>query len=254
MKILVIGASGSLGRHVSFLAVKKGYTVLAAGRRKPPDLPSEVKWVPLYLESQSNFHDAFNGIDAVIHCATNPRNAKKVDFEGMRRLTEACRAFHIKHFVYVSIVGVDEIPLPYYRYKYEAERILSQSGLPFSLLRATQFHDFIAHLLRAAARFPFVMPIPAGFQVQSVAPVEVAQRLLQAVQDGPCGRLPDFGGPQILTLRQAAEIWKQVTGIQKPIVSLPLPGAAASAFRSGKNLLSAGEYGKIKWAEWLKDL
>ena len=71
------------------------------------------------------------------------------------------------------------------------------------------------------------MPLPAGYHVQSVDVGDVAARLLRAIADGPRGLLPDFGGPERLTVREAARIWKEARGVRKPIV--PFPGFGATA-------------------------
>ena len=86
----------------------------------------------------------------------------------------------MKHLLYVSIVGIDRIPFAYYQLKREAEQVIASCGVPFSILRATQFHSFNAWLFRESARYPFVMPIPSGFHVQ----VRVRPRDCRAVV--PC--------------------------------------------------------------------
>ncbi len=150
--------------------------------------------------------------------------------------------------MYVSIVGIEEIPLLYYHFKLQAERIVAQGEVPFSILRATQFHTFIDGLLSAAARFPLVMPL----QVQSVAPSEVAARLVRALGEGPAGRLLEFGGPEVMTLGQAAEQWRQIRGRAKRMIHLPIPGRVAAGFRAGKNVVRSGEHGTLRWLEWLR--
>jgi uncharacterized protein YbjT (DUF2867 family) len=98
---------------------------------------------------------------------------------------------------------------------------------------------------------PLVMPLPGGFQVQSVDVAEVAHRLLRCVDAGPGGRLPDFGGPEAMTLWDAAREWRAVRGVKKPLLSIPLPGRAAAALRVGANTVPAGEHGTLGWRDWL---
>ena len=166
---------------------------------------------------------------------------------------DAARAAGVKHLLYVSIVGVDRIPFAYYQCKLEAEQVIASCGVPFSILRATQFHSFVAFLFSEAARFPFVMPIPSGFFVQSVDVQEVAVRVSRAIDDGPKGRLPDFGGPEVLTIEEAAAQWLQhrPAGWLKPSVPLHWPGATAAAFRAAYNTCPDGERGAVTWREWL---
>jgi uncharacterized protein YbjT (DUF2867 family) len=178
-----------------------------------------------------------------------------VDVEGTRRLAEAARAAGTAHLVYVSIVGIDQVPFAYYRSKLAAERIVAASGVPHSILRATQFHSLVDTMLAGFARVPLVLPLPAGFRFQSCATVEAAERLVRAAEAGPGGRLPDFGGPQVLTLAEMAAAWKAARGVRKPAVGLPLLGGLASALRAGKNTLrdGDGERGTVRWDDWLRD-
>jgi uncharacterized protein YbjT (DUF2867 family) len=187
----------------------------------------------------------------IIHAASDPRRSEEVDVRGTRRLIDAARTAGVGHVVYISIVGVDVIPYPYYRRKLAAEGIIQRSGLPWSTLRATQFHSLVDAFIRASARMPLVMPLPTNFRFQSVETSEVPERLVNIAANAPQGRLPDFGGPEVLTLREAAETWREIMRVSKPIVALPLPGRLAAAFRAGKNTAPAGERGSLRWRDWL---
>lgn len=257
MRILITRGTGTLGRDLSTAAVEAGYLVRIGSRRsRPKAAPHEQGWAQIELATGSGLAAAVEGVEAVIHAASDPRRATTVDVEGTRHLTEACRVAGVKHLVYVSIVGIDEIPLAYYRCKLQAERIAAQSEVPYSIMRATmratQFHTFVDGLLSAAARFPLVMLLPTDFQVQSVAPSEVAARLVRALGEGPAGRLPDFGGPEVMTLGQAAEQWRQTRGRAKRMIHLPIPGRVAAGFRAGKNVVRSGDHGTLRWLEWLQ--
>lgn len=254
MKILLTGGTGGLGRLVVRAAEAAGHTVRIASRRaQPGNLPTGREWARMDLESGAGVNEALAGVDAVVHAASDPRRHAVVDVEGTRRLADAARAVGTPHLVYVSIVGVDEIPFGYYRAKLAAERIVAESGVPHSILRITQFHSFVDTLLAGCARIPVVLPLPTTFRFQSVDTAEAAEQLLHAAQAGPGGRLPDFGGPQVLTWGEMAGPWKAARGIRKPTVHIPLPGALASAFRAGKNTVRVGgERGTIGWEDWLR--
>ena len=152
--------------------------------------------------------EAVADIDVIVHAASNSRNAGAVDVEGTQRLIDVARTAGVEHLLYVSIVGVDRIPYAYYQRKLAVERMIAESGVPFSILRATQFHSFVDFLLGEAVKYPFnIMPIPSGFFVQSVAVEEVAARVCRAVDDGPNGRLGDFGGPEVLPVEEVTTAW-----------------------------------------------
>ena len=252
MRILLTGGTGVLGRHVVEAAETAGHTVRVASRGGPPaEIPAGREWAVVELASGRGVAEAVAGVDAVVHAASDPGNAGQVDVAGTRALLRAAKDGAVRHVVHVSIVGVDRIPVRYYRHKLDAERVVAEGGVPFSILRATQFHPFLEQQIRTAARLPLVLPLPAGFRVQPVDPAEVARRLVGCVDDGPGGRLPDFGGPEAMTLAEAARQWKEARGIRKRVVSIPIPGRVAAAFRSGAATVASGEHGAVRWRDWL---
>jgi uncharacterized protein YbjT (DUF2867 family) len=210
-----------------------------------------LEWAQADLGSGDGLREAVAGIDAILHAASDPRNADVVDVGGTRRLLEAARTAGVAHLIYISIVGIDDIPLGYYQRKVIVEGIIRSSAVPHSIVRATQFHSLVSSFVSAAARVPLVMPLPADFKFQSVARSEVARRLARCLTDGPRGQVADFGGPEVLSLGEMARIWMEVTGTPKKVLHLPIPGAVAAAFRAGKNTAPAGDRGAIRWREWL---
>jgi uncharacterized protein YbjT (DUF2867 family) len=256
VNILVTGGTGTLGRVVVRAAHAAGHRAVTMSRRPAPDASAAPRWATADIVSGEGLAAAVADMDAVIHAASDPRGDPAADQEGTRRLAEAAKAGRVRHLVFVSIVGIDKIPLPYYERKLAAERVLAASGQPYSILRATQFHPFIDFLFgKSAAYMPLVMPLPAGYQVQSVGLEDVAARLLRAIDDGPNGLLPDFGGPERMTARDAARIWQDARAVHKPIVSFPSFNAASRGFRAGYNTLPADtpaeNRGRLGWREWL---
>jgi hypothetical protein len=125
------------------------------------------------------------------------------------------------------------------------------SGLPYSILRVTQFHHAVERQLQALSSVPLVLPLPRAFVVQSVDAREVAARLVGCLDERPRGRLADFGGPHVLPLADAAVVWMRMNRVRKRIVHVPVPGRAASAFRAQMNTAPFGARGKVSWREWL---
>ena len=252
MKILVTGVSGPLGRRLVHHAAAGPHSLCGLSRRPPGPFPDSVDdWRRADLSTGEGLAPALDGVEAVIHAASDSQRPALVDVHGTTLLTAAAREAGVRHFVYVSIVGVDRIPYAYYRHKYAAEQVTQSSGLPFTILRATQFHSFIDLLLRTVGRVPLLLPLPSRFQVQSVEIGEVAGRLLRAVDDGPVGRVVNFGGPEVLPVRDAARTWSQVTGRRTLIVPLPVLNKTGRAFRAGANTAPDGERGRITWRDWL---
>src|SRR5919204_815960 len=214
MNVLVTGGTGTLGRLMVGALTRARHGVRVMSRR--PRLASAAagtEWAQADIASGDGVRAAFEGVDVVVHAATDPRHAEAVDVAGTRHAVEAAGAARIGHFMYVSIVGIDDIPFPYYKAKVAAEAIVTGSGVPHTIARATQFHALIDMLLSLLARVPVVMPTPAGVVFQSVAESEVAEYLVACLANGPRGRAADFGGPEILALGDMARTWTEVRGI-----------------------------------------
>ena len=253
MRVLVTGGSGRLGRVLVPLLSGAGHSVRVVSRVPKTGPELHVSYVVGDLTTGAGLHEAAADIDCIVHLASNSRNAQEVDVEGTRRLLEAARSAAVSHLLDVSIVGVDRIPFAYYQCKLEAERLIEESGVPCSILRATQFHSFVALLLNEAARYPMIMPIPSGFFVQSVAIEEVAARLCRAVEEGPKGRLRDFGGPEVLPVEDVAAAWieRKRPYVGSWAIPIHLPGKIAEAFRAAYNTCPEGERGTETWRDWL---
>lgn len=216
--ILVTGGTGTLGRAV--VARLAGHQTRVLSRR-PGDVVGD-------LRTGAGLDAALAGVSAVIHCATSLR---RHDVEHARRLVEAARRAGSPHIVYVSIVGIERIPVPYYRTKLAVERLLLHSGLPCTVLRATQFHDLVLRLFTLQRRSP-VLLLPAGTRFQPVDVRDVAVRLVELAAGAPAGRAPDFGGPEVRSLRDLARAYRP----DRRVLQVPLPGRVIRGYRDGANL------------------
>ena len=124
--------------------------------------------------------------------------------------------------------------------------------MPWTILRATQFHELLdQRFLPALFALPLVALVPTDFRFQTVDSGEVADRMVELVEAGPSGRADDVGGPEVLTMGEIASTWKQARGLSRAIVPLPVPGAAAAAFRRGQNTCPDRRYGTITWPDYL---
>jgi uncharacterized protein YbjT (DUF2867 family) len=251
-KILLFGGTGHLGQDVTRALLPSGTLLRIASRQpRPPGTDDRIEWAEADLVTGRGVAESVRGIDAVLFCAGAAKNHAAVEVEGLRRLLDAAREARVAHFLFVSIVGIEHLPVPYYRTKLAAEALVRESGVPWSVLRATQFHYFVDLLLEHLARVPFVIPVPKGFRVQPVGTEDVAARLVRSLGDGPGGLLKDFCGPDIFTLPEAAELWKQARGLRKRVLPLAVPGRTATAFRQGYNTNPGGERGVLTWSQWL---
>jgi len=250
-RVLITGGTGVLGREVAPRLSQAGYSVRVVSRRAAPAEGAPTEWAQAQIETGEGLAEAVAGVDVIVHCASSPfRRTREVDVEGTRRLLGAAGRAGVSHFVYISIVGIDRIPLSYYKAKLAAERLIEESGVPYSILRAPQFFTLMDDILRNLLRFP-VGVYPAGFKFQPIDPGEVAERIVQQVEAGPGGRLPDIAGPEVRSAGELARAWLKARGKRRLLVPLPLFGKVAAGYRAGYNCAPENAYGRITWAEWL---
>jgi uncharacterized protein YbjT (DUF2867 family) len=246
MDVLVTGGTGRLGQRLLGPLQGAGHTVRQMSRRGTG--PGGVRGD---LATGRDLDLAAAGAEVIVHAATDPRGDPwQVDVAGTRRLVEAVDRDRLRHLVYVSIVGVDKIPYGYYRAKFAAEQVLLASGLPVTLLRATQFHDFVDVLLDTARRGP-VLPVPMGWRAQPVDVGEVAAHIAEVVALPPSGGVVEYGGPEELTAADLARAWAAVRAPGTHVVATPVPGKLGSAFRDGAAVPSGGARGHRTYAEHL---
>ena len=198
--------------------------------------------------------EAVSGVDTIIHCASSSfRKAHQTDVEGTERLLEGAVGAGVSHVVYISIVGIDRArSYPYYRVKLETEKVVEDSPIAHTILRATQFHDLVLMAVRLLARLP-VVPIPRGLVGQPIDAGEVADRMVELALAEPAGRVEDVGGPEVRTVADLVRAYLNVTGSRKRIVPFPLPGETARVIRSGALTCPENRYGRITWEQFLRE-
>ena len=246
MDVLVTGGTGRLAQHLVPRLQQAGSVVRQMSRRGTG--PGGVRGD---LATGFDLRTALAGADVVVHAASDPRGDPwQVDVAGTRRLVEAVDRDRLRHLLYVSIVGVDRIPFGYYRAKFAAEQVLLASGLPVTLVRVTQFHDFVDELLSTARRGP-VLPVPMGWRVQPVDVAEVAGHLVDLTAAAPAGGVVEFGGPEALTAAELARAWAGLKAPGVHVVATPVPGRMSSAVRDGAALPTGGARGRRSYADHL---
>jgi uncharacterized protein YbjT (DUF2867 family) len=246
MTVLVTGASGTLGSAVVPRLVKEGYDVRPTSRSPRPG------WVVADLGSGAGLTEAVRGVDAIVHLASSPIRPGRTDVEGTRRLLAAAAAAGVRHVLYISIAGVDRVPFRYYRAKLETEEVVRASGVPFTILRATQFHPFADMLLAASSRLGPVITDP-DWLVQPVAVEDVAERIADLLAEPAEGATSEFGGPEVLRVGDAARTWLAARGSGRPIWGLRFPGRMARAVRDGGLTAEASTTGTRAWRDYLAE-
>jgi uncharacterized protein YbjT (DUF2867 family) len=252
IRVLVTGGAGGFGQSLIPRLQSRGYAVRIMSRRPAP-ADTTAEWAQADIVSGAGLPAALDGADVVVHAATSSaRHTWQTDVEGTRRLLDAARGAGVGHFAYISIVGIERVPYAYYRAKLAAEELVHGASLPWSILRATQFHTLIDMLLRGADRLPLFL-LPSDLKFQPIDTGEAAERMAEVIAAGPAGRLPDIGGPEVLTLGAMARAWMDARGHPRRIIHLPMPGGFATALRQARNTCPDQRYGRITWADWLRE-
>ena len=245
--ILVTGGTGTLGRALVPRLAAAGHQVKVLSRRPRPADTGPEHWATGDLKRNEGLAAATAGADVIVHCATSLTGG---DTAATRNLIAAAQQAGSPHLVYISIAGIDRVQFGYYRAKLATEQLIAQSGLPWTVLRATQFHDLILRVFTSQARLP-VLLVPRGFRFQPVDTSEVAARLAELASGPPAGRAPDLGGPQVRPIGDLARSYLRASGRRQAVLAVPLPGAAAAAFRRGGNLAPAHAAGRVTFEEFL---
>jgi uncharacterized protein YbjT (DUF2867 family) len=254
--VLVTGGTGTLGRHVVLRLRDAGCKVRVLSRSSR-EAGEGIEFVTGDLATGEGIEATVKGTEIIVHCA----GSSKGDEEKALNLVRAASGSGVRHLVYISVVGADRIPVKssvdramfgYFASKLAAERIVADSGLPWTILRATQFHDLILMVAQQMARLP-VIPLPAGFRFQPVDAGEVAARLAELALSTPGGLVPDIAGPKVYSTAELLRGYLRASHRHRSIIPVWLPGKAARALRAGANLAPRRAVGQRTWEEFLAD-
>jgi len=254
-RILVTGGIGSLGSKVAVGLVGRGHQVRAMSRDASAAVPEGVELAVADLLNGAGMSAAVQGVDTIVHCASSPfRKTVQVDVEGTAMLLDRLEREpgSNKHFFYISIVGVDCIPFSYYKAKYAAEKVIGNARVPWTILRATQFHELLDLFLTGLSKLPIV-PAPRGFKYQLVDAGEVADHMVELIESGPAGRVGDIGGPEVLDIADIAARWLDARGKSRLVWGVPMFGKFAKAMRAGCNLAPDSDFGRKTFDQWLAE-
>jgi uncharacterized protein YbjT (DUF2867 family) len=246
---LVTGASGPLGASLIRRMHSQGLSVRGLARSaKPQSLHAD--WACADLLTGSGLDAALSDIATVVHCASNPMKPQE-DLTAIGQLIAALKKNGQARLIYVGIAGIElaATALPYYGIKLEVERRIVDSGLPYAIVRATQFHPFVEFIL-SKLDLKFAVIAPTRIVLQPVSLEFVAEALATHANSDALGRLPDLHGPGYLDFRELATQWLAARGRHARVLSLPLP---VPPFTGLARLQEAGgQAGGQSWSEWLR--
>ncbi|MET0779934.1 MAG: SDR family oxidoreductase [Microbacterium sp.] len=246
MRIAVAGGTGQVGAHVVAAARERGHDVVVLTRGNGVD-----------LVAGTGAADALDGTDAVIDVAsvtTLDAGESVAFFEATTRTLLAAEVeAGVRHHVALSIVGIDRAPEGYYAGKVAQERLVENGDVPWTILRATQFHEFAAQVYERAKIGPF--HVAPKMRTQPIAAREVGEHLVSRAEAEPAGRTRDLAGPREESLVHMVRELARARGSRAWIPAIPLPGASGRAQRDGSLLPGPDALlGRQTYAEWLLTL
>lgn len=237
MKIVVAGGTGLTGSRVVALARAAGHEAVALSRATGVD-----------LMTGRGLDEALAGADAVVDTANieTARKSTAVEFftKTSRALVAAGARAGVRHHLTLSIVGIDDIGYGYYIGKRAQEAAVRAGDVPWTILRATQFHEFTPMILE---RIPGPVAVIPNMFSQTVAVDEVAAELLRLVVGEPAGMAPEIAGPDVARGPDLARRYLRATGSRRRVIGLPIPRAMASGLLPKHD----GPRGVITYDEWL---
>jgi uncharacterized protein YbjT (DUF2867 family) len=227
MKIAVIGGTGLIGSQVVSI-------LNASGHQAVPHSPDS----GLDLLSRRGLPESLNGADVVVNLTNSPTfdDASLVFFQTtMDNLLTAAKAASVRHVVILSIVGADLVPgSAYYRAKVLQEDILKAGPVPYSIVRATQFFEFMNAVIsenadETAVRLPAIL-------IQPMASADVAQAVAHVSVDPPLRGTREIAGPDVFSLDELGRITLAAHGDHRAVVTDNNAGMFAPA--SGDALIA----------------
>jgi uncharacterized protein YbjT (DUF2867 family) len=245
VKIAIAGGTGAVGRHVTSAVRAMGHEPVVLTRSTGVD-----------LTGATGLTAALEGVTSVIDVTSIQTRsaAKSKKFFGAvtRNLLAAEVEAGVRHHVALGIVGSDKAPFEYYAGKVEQEHLVESGPVPWTILRATQFHEFAAQIYGQVKVGPFVL-IPT-MTSQPVAAWQVAERLVALAVGEARGRVPDLAGPEVLRMLAMVRQYLAATGHTARLLQVPLPGGFGKAMRDG-TLTPTGRFDTASqtFGAWLRE-
>ncbi|MET0495969.1 MAG: NAD(P)H-binding protein [Actinoplanes sp.] len=236
MRVAVAGGTGLTGRNVIEVLEAAGHEPVVLARSKGVD-----------LLSGAGLDAALAGVETTIdvsNVTTLKRDVSVTFFDtaGRNLLAAAARA-GVRHHVALSIVGIDRVKNGYYQGKLRQEAVVRDGSVPWSVLRATQFHEFAGQVLD---QVPGPVALIPRMTVQPIAVREVAEALVELAEGEPRGAVPDLAGPRVESLVDMARRLLRARGGRRLVLPIWLPGP-----KGGQLPIGPGPRGVQTFEEWL---
>ncbi len=245
MRIAVAGGTGVVGALLVEQLRTAGHEVVTLARATGVD-----------LTTGTGLDHQLDGVEAVVDvlsiASASARETTEFFTTTTRHLLDAEYAAGVRHHLLLSIVGIDDIPFGYYVGKVAQEHAVEDGKVPFTILRATQFHEFGAQLIDRAPSLGPLLIVPQ-MRAAPVAAAEVAAELARLASGVPQGRVPDLRGPDEESVPAMTRRVLRKRGSRRPVLAAFLPGKAGKGLRKRGLIPSDGAIvGKQTFDEWLE--
>jgi uncharacterized protein YbjT (DUF2867 family) len=244
MKITVIGASGQIGSRVVEVLTAAGHDVVGASKRTGAD-----------VLTGEGLADAVAGSAVLVDVTNSPsfEDGPVMDFfsRSSANLVKAAADAGVGHYVALSIVGADGLPdSGYKRAKVVQERTVADSGLPYTIVRATQFHEFAEAIVDSLAAGDEIHAPQA--RIQPVAAADVAATVADAAGGAPANGILDLGGPDKMTFAELARTVLTHRGEHTPVVVDPAATYFGTRVDDDSLVTGVGAVlGDLRFTDWL---
>ncbi|WP_405984358.1 SDR family oxidoreductase [Streptomyces sp. NBC_00872] len=242
MRVAVAGGTGLVGRHVVEELSAAGHEPVVLSRARGVD-----------LVSGAGLDAAMAGVEAVVDVSNvTTMNARKAIsfFEAVGgNLLDAGARAGVRHHVALSIVGIDRVGHGYYQGKLRQEERVKSGRVPWTVLRATQFHEFAQ---QTVDQFPRPLAVVPRMNTQPIAAREVAQHLVGLVLGPPQGMAPELAGPRVEQLVDMVRRLLRAQRRRRLLLPVKFPGAAGAAMAGDGQLPTGpGPRGAQTFDDWL---
>lgn len=252
-EILITGGTGTLGMEIVRQLLTKKCQVTILSTKNNPELPIGVRTLKADLTDKNSLDNVFKDYQIIIHCASNPLDSENVDIKGTMNLLQSINHKVSPHIVYISIVGIDKSSHTYYHNKYEVEKMIEKSRFPWTIIRITQFHDFVLHRIINSLDndVDSTFKVPKKMTFQSIATKDAAEIISDVVANDPKYSIITLGGPEVLDIKEMVKAYLDAASRSDKIEESVTDNSFYKIFTTGINLCPEKSVGNIKWKDYI---
>lgn len=261
MKILITGGTGVLGtvlaqelksQNADFVLASRHLSKTQSYAKDVVQEAAKTNWRKLDLVKNEGVKQALEGIHTAVHLASGfgKVHGQAEDIVAIKNLIDAAQKIDLQHLIFISIVGVDKVPLAYYQTKYQVEQYIKQQKVPFTILRVTQFHNFIEAQIQQMVRLPIGF-VPKKLKSQPIQLEAAAKEITKLIKAGVQNEVLNIGGKEVLDFGTFAKTLLHYTKKSKPIVNVPIIGKFMHALAEGNLTCKEVSLKSCTWEEYL---